>query len=173
MKSSAKNFLLCFPQHNMASKLPLCFLCLCNCTFIQKICQHHTCSSRVRLATFKSVMLGTLTACFSILRKYASHSSSRCFLNVCIVSFSSLLHSLLTCVINNMVIIMYVYIQTALEPWCLWRQYRGEREFTGVMHNYCISSIRHCDCYFITAHFLCSYNSRATTIWHLFPMTPG
>ena len=107
MKSSAKNFLLCFPQHNMASKLPLCFLCLCNCTFIQKICQHHTCSSRVRLATFKSVMLGTLTACFSILRKYASHSSSRCFLNVCIVSFSSLLHSLLTCVINNMVIIMY------------------------------------------------------------------
>ena len=100
MKSSAKNFLLCFPEH-MASKPPLCFLCLCNCTFIQTICQHHTCSSRVRLATFKSVMLGTLTACFSILRKYASHSSSRCFLNVCIVSFSSLLHSLLTCVINN------------------------------------------------------------------------
>ena len=115
VKSSAKNFLLCFPEH-MASKPPLCFLCLCNCTFIQTICQHHTCSSRVRLATFKSVMLGTLTACFSILRKYASHSSSRCFLNVCIVSFSSLLHSLLTCVINNMVIIMYVYIQTALEP---------------------------------------------------------
>ena len=39
-----------------------------------------------------------------------------------------------------------------------------EREFTGVMHNYCISSIRHRDCYFITAHFLCSYNSRATTM---------